>query len=322
MDNFSTQKAANLAPSGIATFAKCALCVDINSLDADIAILGAPCDIAIQGKPGARLGPRGIRMASTRFNYKPGGSYDPERNTSFLDADIWKVVDCGDADYSPGDTVITFENIRAAVELIISQKSLPVVLGGDHSITYPVVLGLRGKGPFHIIHIDAHLDWTRKVATQEMSNGSPMRLISGLDYVDRIIHLGIRGIGSSGPSDFKDASDNGDLIYSTKQVRSLGIKSILDSLEVGCKTYVTIDIDAMDYSITPGTGSPMFGGFYYDEMVALLETIACHADVVGFDMVEVSPPYDDAGSTTCYLAARLISDFLGFITKSRENKER
>ncbi|MDL2226253.1 agmatinase [Deltaproteobacteria bacterium OttesenSCG-928-M10] len=318
MANFSTGTAVNLAPSGIASFAKCPICPDLNQLEADAAVLGAPCDIAIQGKSGARLGPRGIRLASTRFSYKPGGSYDPERDAFYLDSDRWRVVDCGDADYVPGDLEATFANITAATALIIKKKAMPIILGGDHSISYPVILGLKEAGPFNIIHFDAHLDWSKSVGGQNRSNGSPMRLSAGLDYVERAIHLGIRGIGSSGPADFAEARARGDLIYSVKQTRAAGIEKILADLNPKAPAYVTIDIDALDCSVTPGTGSPMFGGFLYDEMVDMLEAVAARTEVIGFDMVEVSPPYDDTAQTTCYLAARLISDFLGFITKNRE----
>lgn len=321
MNNFSTGTPLNLAPTGIASFAKCALCTDLRQVDADIAILGAPFDLAIQGKSGARLGPRGIRVASTRFSYRPGGSYDPERKEMYMDSNRWKVVDCGDVDYVPGDIATSFDNLTEAVRLLVAQDVFPVVLGGDHSVSYPVILGMEAAGPFDIIHIDAHLDWTGTVGGQTRSNGSPMRNAAALPYVGRILHLGIRGIGSSGPKDFADAAAHGDLVYSVKQTRAIGIERILEDLPRGGKVFVTFDIDGMDAGLTPGTGSPIFGGFVYDDAVEILEAIAKHSQVIGLDMVEVSAPYDDAGSTTCYLAARLISDMLGFVTKERERAE-
>lgn len=321
MNNFSTGTPINLAPTGIASFAKTALCTDLNTIEADFGILGAPFDIAIQGKPGARLGPRGIRLGSTRFSYKPGGSYDPERGKMYLDSNRWKILDCGDVDYIPGDLDTTFHNLTQAVRLLVSKGVFPVVLGGDHSVTYPVILGMEQAGSFDVIHFDAHLDWTKSVGGQTRSNGSPMRNSAALPYVGKMIHLGIRGIGSSGPSDFADAADHGDAIYSVKQTRKLGIQRILQEIEPGRKVFVTFDIDAMDAVVAPATGSPMFGGFLYDEVVEMFEAIASHCEVIGFDMVEVSPPYDDAATTTCYLAARLTSDMLGFVTKAREERE-
>ncbi len=318
MNNFSIGTPYNGSPTGIATFAKCPLCMDLRRAQADIAILGAPFDLAIQGKTGARLGPRGIRAASTRFSYKPGGSYDPERDMFYLDSGLWRIVDCGDVDYVPGDIDTTFANLTEAVRLLTQQGVMPVVLGGDHSVTYPAILGMEAAGPFDIIHFDAHLDWTRSVAGQLRSNGSPMRNSAALPYVGKMIHLGIRGIGSSSRTDYEDARAHGDKIYSVRQTRALGIERILSDLTPGGKVYVTFDIDGMDAAAAAATGAPMFGGFVYDEVVEMFEAVAKHNRVIGMDMVEVAPPYDDAGSTTCYLAARLVSDLLGFVTKERE----
>lgn len=320
MDNFSLGTPVNAAPTGIATFAKCPVCTDLRSVNADIAILGAPFDLAIQGRSGTRLGPRGIRTASTRFSYKPGGSYDPERRQCYLDADLWRIMDCGDVDYVPGDLKASNQNLTQAVKLLVDRGVMPVVLGGDHSITFPVLSALESAGPFDIIHFDAHLDWSSTVGGQRCSNGSPMRLAAGLPYVERLLHLGVRGIGSSGPKDFDDARANGDVIYSVKDLRAMGAERIFSGLTPGHRVYVTFDIDVMDASQAPGTGSPMFGGLWYEEVVELFEAVAQRFDVIGMDMVEVAPQYDELGSNTCYLAARLVSDLLGFVTKRREQR--
>ncbi len=319
MGNFSLGKAANLAPTGIASFAKCAICTDIRQTKADIAIIGAPFDLAIQGRSGTRLGPRGIRIASTRFSYKSGGSYDYERNKTYLDADKWLIEDCGDVDYIPGDLDATFANLSEAIKILVQRKSLPVILGGDHSITYPALCGMKQLGKFHIIHFDAHLDWTDNIDGQKFSNGSPMRNAANLDYIDQIIHIGVRGLGSSGAQDFIDAKANGDQIFSVKDMRRLGAEKLFKAIPAGEKVYVSFDIDAMEASLAPGTGSPMFGGFDYDEMVDLFEALAARFEVIGLDMVEVAPQYDELGGNTCYLAARLVSDLLGFIIDRKAN---
>ena len=318
MNNFSLGTPVNMAPTGIASFAKSPICTDLCELNADIAVIGAPFDLTIQGRTGARLGPRGIRTASTRFSYKPGGSYDPQREKMYMDSDHWMVVDCGDVDYVPGNADASFNNLTAAMRLISERGALPVVLGGDHSVTYPAIMGLDSIGRFDIIHFDAHLDWTRSVGGQVRSNGSPMRNCSALPYIGRIIHIGIRGIGSSGPMDYADAKANGDVIYSPKQIRECGIEQALQNIGKGARVYVTFDIDAMDAACAPATGSPMFGGLWYDEVVDMFEVIASRCKVIGMDMVEVAPPYDDPSGTTCYLAARLISDLLGFITDNAD----
>lgn len=319
MGNFSIGAAYNGSPTGIASFAKCPVCTDIRQVSADAAILGAPFDIAIQGRSGTRLGPRAIRLGSTRFSYKPGGTYDPERKQMYMDFDRWTVVDCGDVDYVPGDLTASNANLTEAVRILLNRGALPVVLGGDHSITYPVLMGMEAAGPFDVVHFDAHLDWTASVAGQRLSNGSPMRrACEDLAYVGRMVHIGVRGIGSSTPADFAAAAAHGDVIFSVKEARREGAERLLSVLEPGRKVYVTFDIDAMDATCGPGTGSPMFGGFWYDEAVELLEAVAKRFQVVGMDMVEVAPQYDEAGGNTGYLAARLISDLLGFVLKERE----
>lgn len=154
-----------------------------------------------------------------------------------------------------------------------------------------------------MIQLDAHLDWTDQLGGNRLFNGHPMRYMSQLPYVDRMAHLGIHGIGSSKRSDFQDARAYGATILSARQIRAMGAQKVLEQLPQGGRYYVTIDIDAFDYSIAGGTGSPMLGGLLYDEAVDLLEGIAQLGEVTCVDLVEVSPPYDDAAGTTCYLAA-------------------
>lgn len=321
MNNFSTQKPLNMAPTGIATFAKSPLCLDIRQTNADIAILGAPFDLAIQGRTGCRMGPRGIRVASTRFSYKPGGSYDYERDQFYMDANLWKVEDCGDVDYVPGDLSASNANLKQAVRILVERGAVPVVLGGDCSVDYPVFQGLEAAGPFDVIHFDSHLDWTSPLCGQPYFNGSPMRNASQLPHVGRMLHIGIRGAGSSGPSDFADALAHGDQIYSVKKTRAMGIEHILDAFAPSKKIVIAFDIDAMDAACAPATGSPIFGGFVYDEMVDMFEAIAKRSELIGMVMTEVAPPYDDVGGTTSYLAARLISDMLNFATKAKETAQ-
>lgn len=321
MKNFSMTTPLNMAPTGIASFAKSKICEDLRTTNADIAILGAPSDLAIQGRSGCRLGPRGIRVASTRFSYKPGGTYDSERGKFYMDSNRWKVEDCGDADYVPGNWEATSNNIEGAVKILVDRGAMPVVLGGDCGVGYPVIKGMEAAGPFDIIHFDAHLDWTRPLDGQKYFNGSPMRNAASLSHVGRILHLGIRGAGSSGPDDFADARAHGDMIYSVKNTRREGIEKILEDFNPMKKVFIAIDIDVMDATCARATASPMFGGFWYEEMVDMFEAIAAKADIVGLVLTEVAPPYDDNVDTTSYLAARMISDVLNFATKRREEAE-
>lgn len=318
MENFSLKKSLNMAPTGIASFAKSEICTNLAEAQADIAILGAPFDMDIQGRSGCRLGPRGIREGSTRFSFKPGGTYNFERNKFYMDANKWKVIDCGDVDYIPGDPGDTAANLTAAVEILAKKGIMPVVLGGDCSVSYPMMQGLGSLEKFDVIHFDSHLDWTKPLCGQKYFNGAPMRNIAKLPHVGRILHLGLRGIGSSGPDDYQDARNHGDGLYTVKDVHKMGINRILDQFQLAEKVVIHFDIDVMDATCAPATGSPMFGGFMYDEVVDMFEAIATRSTLAAMIMTEVAPPYDDHGNTTSYLAARLIADMLSFATKVRE----
>ncbi|WP_027416654.1 agmatinase [Aneurinibacillus terranovensis] len=306
----------NLPFTGICSFAKYPICTNLNDLDADIAIIGVPYDMGAQWRSGTRFGPRGIREASTLYSFGLGGSYDPERDEMFL-APPWRIVDCGDVDIVHGDLQQSFENIEEAVRKIISKGAMPVVLGGDHSITIPVAQALDSFGPLCAIQIDAHLDWADERSGQQFGHGSPMRRIAEMEHFQEMAQLGIRGIGSSNKGDFDAARAYGSVILSPKEIRKIGLKKVLEMIPKGERYFLTIDVDGIDPSLCPGTGTPSPGGFSYDEINELLEAISKHGEIVAFDFVEVSPPYDPT-SMTSQTAARLILDLMGFILKERE----
>lgn len=313
------KKKLNLPYTGIASFGKYPICTELNSLEADAAVIGVPYDMGTQYRSGTKMGPRGIREASTLYGFGLNGSYDPEKDTMYLGNGV-KIVDCGDVDMIHGDLDQSFANVREAVRTIAEKGALPVVLGGDHSISIPVVEGLAEKGPFCVVQFDAHLDFADERLGQRYGHGSPMRRFSEMNHVEGLAHLGIRGIGSSIKSDFDDARAYGSVIISPREFRKLGMEKVMEAIPKAERYYVTIDIDGMDSSIAPGTGTPSPGGFDYYEMQECLEALAAKGEIVGFDLVEVAPAYDLSGVTS-QVAARLILDFLGFIFKEREGRE-
>lgn len=303
---------------GICTFGKNSVCTDLDQLNADAAIIGVPYDMGTAYRPGARLAPRRIREASTLGNNE-SGFYDHERDDVYL-ADV-KVVDCGDVDILHGDLHYSFRSIENDVRKIVEKGAIPVVIGGDHSITTAVGRGLDNVGNFCVIQIDAHLDWSDAPGGQKLGQGSPMRRLSEMNYVKGMAQFGIRGVGSSLKKDFNDAKKYGSVIMSTKQIREKGIENIGDYIPDAERYYVTLDIDGLDPSIAPGTGTPSAGGFLFHEVQTILETIASKGDVVAFDLVEVAPDYDPSG-ITCHLASQLINEFLGFIFKAKEKRQK
>ncbi len=318
MINENEREILNLPCVGISSFGKYPIHTDLETLEADVAVFGMPYDMGTQWRSGTKMGPRGIREASCLYSLGLNGSYDPERDTMYL-APPTKVVDCGDVDMVHGDLEQCFDNIERYVRKLVERKVIPVGLGGDHSVSIPFAKALKGYGPFHVIQIDAHLDWADHRSGMRLGQGSPMRRIAEMDHVERMWQLGIRGIGSSRKSDFEDARKYGSTIISPKEMRKMGIEAIIDQLPEGDNYFVTFDIDGLDAALAHGTGTPSAGGLYYDEVNELFEKIAKRGNVIGFDLVEVAPPYDPSG-VTAQTAARLILDFIMFITKEREMK--
>ena len=157
---------------GISSFCGAPIVTDLAGMEADVAVFGAPFDQATQYRAGARFGPRGIRAGSSLCRVSPYDVYDPERDKMYF-GDRWKIVDCGDVDMVHGDLATCHNNIRETVRAISQAGSLPVAMGGDHSVTIPLLEGLKDKGPFGIIQIDAHLDFVDHRHGQRLGQGSP-----------------------------------------------------------------------------------------------------------------------------------------------------
>lgn len=306
----------NLPFVGHCTFGKQPICLDWDAIDADVAVLGVPYDMGTQYRSGARFGPRAIREASTLFSFGHGGAYDFEDDTVYLPVDRVRIVDIGDADIVHTDTARSHENTRFAVRKILQSGAMPVILGGDHAVHAPVIEAFAGQAPVHIVHFDAHLDFVDERHGVRYGHGNPLRRASETGHVSGMTQLGIRNVSSSNKSDYDAAQKFGSTIRSVRQVRKLGTQGVLDLIPKGARYYVTIDIDGFDPSIAPGTGTPSHGGFFYYEVLEILQGLARQGDVVGMDLVEVAPAYDQTG-ITAFLAAQLLLNFLGFIFEAR-----
>lgn len=297
---------------GHCTFAKRPVCTDWNAIDADVAVLGVPYDMGTQYRPGARFGPRAIREASTLFSFGHGGAYDFEDDVTYLGVDDVSIVDVGDADIIHTDTTQSHANTQSAVRAILAAGALPVILGGDHAVHAPCIAAYSDQPPVHIVHFDAHLDFVDERHGVRYGHGNPLRRASEMDWVTGMTQLGIRNVSSSNKDDYEDARRAGSDILSVRDVRRLGCDGTLARIPDGKRYYVTIDIDGFDPSIAPGTGTPSHGGFLYYEVLEILQGLAKKGDVVGMDLVEVAPVYDQSG-ITAMLAAQLLLNFLGFI---------
>ena len=308
----------NLPFVGIATFMRAPVCENLDELDADIAILGFPSDEGTGWLPGARLGPRRLRELSMRFT---GGT--PTANAGFWDIDSGKryldyemgqrrIVDCGDVDviYTRPDT--TWDNATAMVRKILERGAFPVILGGDHGISYSIARAF--SEPMTVVHFDAHVDYQPFVHGVIHSHGNPMRMITSLPTVDRIIQAGIRSFRTH-EEDASDSINDGNTIVTARRLREIGPEGLAAMLPKDGNVYMSIDVDVMDPSIVPGTSAPEPSGLTYDELRDALVAIARRANVVGFDLVEVNPMIDNATQLTAFIGVQLIVELLGRVVE-------
>lgn len=302
----------NLPFVGICTFGKYPYVSDWGAIEADVAVLGAPFDFGAQWRSGARMGPRAIREASTLFAFGHAGAYDHEDDVTYLDPAKVSIVDIGDADIIHTDTIQSHANIEHGVRQILKAGALPVVLGGDHSVNIPCINAFDDQEPIHVVQIDAHLDFVDERHGVRYGHGNPMRRAAEKPYVTGLTQIGIRNVSSTAREGYEDARKMGSDILSVRQMRRLGVKDTLARIPEGKRYYLTIDIDAFDPSIAPGTGTPSHGGFLYYDVLELIDGLAQRGDIVGVDLVEVAPDYDLSGSTSI-LAAQILLNTIGRI---------
>ncbi len=315
-ENYYDKGRLNLPFVGICTFGKYPYIQDWNNINADVAILGAPFDFGSQFRSGSRMGPRGIREASTLFTFGHGGAYDFEDDIVYLPVDKTHIVDIGDADIIHTDTIKSHANIEYGVKKILEAKAIPIVLGGDHSINIPCINAFKNQDPIHVIQIDAHLDFVDERHGVRFGHGNPMRRASEKKYVTGMTQIGIRNVSSTAREGYIDAREKGSKIFSVRHLRKLGIDKILNEIPKNIRYYITIDIDAFDPSIASGTGTPSHGGLYYYEVLELLDGLIKQGKIVGMDLVEVAPDYDLTNSTST-LAAQLLMNVIGRILHNK-----
>ena len=309
----------NLPFVGISTFGKRHYLADWSKIDADVAVIGAPFDFGTQFRAGARFGPRAVREASTLFSFGLGGAYDHEDDCMYLASDV-RIVDLGDADIVHTNTEKSHENIKMAVNAILDAGVFPVIIGGDHSVNIPCIDAYAGRGDIHILQIDAHLDFVDERHGVRNGHGNAMRRAAEKPYVTGLTQVGIRNVSSTTKEGYDAARAMGADIISVRQMRAMGAQGVIDRIPQGAKVYVTLDIDGFCPSIAPGTGTPSHGGFLYYEVLEMLQALTKRHEVVGIDVVEVAPDYDQTGGTAI-LAAQTLLNFIGFVFHERANRK-
>jgi agmatinase len=287
-----------------ATFMRLPHVVDPCGLD--VAIVGVPFDGGTSYRPGARLGPREIRAQSSLIR-----SYNYFQNVKPFDR--LNVADVGDIDAPPVSIEKCYAAIEAGIGAIVEAGARPIVIGGDHSISLPVLRVLANKhGPLALVQFDAHIDTWDAYFGGKYFHGTPFRRAIEEGVVDgsRFIQVGIRG-PMYGEDDFDFQRAHGVTTIDIDQVKARGIASVVEQIRrfASGPVYMTFDIDSVDPAFAPGTGTPEVGGLTSHEAQQLVRGLA-GLPFVGGDIVEVSPLFDGPGQITALLAANLMFEFL------------
>lgn len=206
--------------------------------------MGAPFDFGTRFRAGARFGPRAEREASTPFSFGHAGAYDHEDDAVYLGPEM-TIVDIGDADIIHTDTEASHANNQTGVTALLDAGALPMIIGGDHSVNIPCIRAFAGRGPIHILLIDAHLDVVDVRHGVRHGHGNPMRRAAEQAHVTGITALGIRNLSSTTKDGYKAARAMGDDILSVRQVRKLGVAGVMARIPADARLYVKIDSDGL-----------------------------------------------------------------------------
>ena len=298
------------------TFAGLPECREISGLPADIAIIGIPHGISYSASvPGhSANAPMAIRKAAERYG-KMIDHYDYDLGGPLLDNSNIRVYDCGDVPGDPSDPMGNQRRSQEKIRAIIDAGAVPIVLGGDDSVTIPFLRAFQGKGVFTVVQIDAHIDWRHEINGITEGPSSPMRRASEMPWIDKLIQVGMRGVGSARIEDIEAAKDYGAEIITTKSVQDNGIDEILNLVIQGSDCLLTIDCDGLDPSIMPAVNAPVPGGLSYRQIVDLLHGLTKKANVHGFNLVEFVPEKDING-LTALTAARIVFNMIGALVRS------
>ena len=280
----------------------------------DVAIVGVPYDGGTSYRPGARLGPREIRAQSSLI--RPYSYF--QKVAPF---DRLNVADVGDVDAPPVSIEKCYEAIDARISAIAAAGARPVVIGGDHSISLPILRALaRRHGPLALVQFDSHIDTWDEYFGGKYFHGTPFRRAIEEKLVDgkRFIQVGIRG-PMYGEDDFDFHREHGITLIDIDQVNARGIAWTIEQIRrvATGAVYMTFDIDGVDPAFAPGTGTPEVGGLTSHEAQQLVRGLA-GLTLVGGDIVEVAPPFDGPGQITALLAANLMFEFLCVLARGRE----
>jgi agmatinase len=284
----------------------------------DVAIVGAPMDELVSDRPGARFAPRAIRTASC----PPG----PHLEAGVDAFEVLRIVDFGDAAVVPAQPQRSHEAIEETVGQVVAAGLLPVIIGGDHSITEPNARACAARhGPIGLVHFDTHTDTGEEVFGATLSHGTVMRRIVDEGVIDprRYVQIGLRGYWP-GEKEFGWQRERGITSLFMHDVRDDGIRDVIRAAisAVGAgPVFLTVDIDVLDPAFIPGgTGTPEPGGMTTVDLLWAARTVAASLDVVGADLVEVIPTGVASADPAALAGERIVREMLTGIAMRRRDR--
>jgi guanidinobutyrase / D-arginase len=297
--------------AGVRTFARLPTLSSVGR--ADVAVLGAPFDGATTFRPGARFGPAAIREASLLLRpYNDAQAIAPFAAV--------QVADAGDAPATPVDVQAGHAAIESAARAIVEDGGRVLGLGGDHSVSLPLLRAAAVRGPLSLLQLDAHTDTWDSYFGARVTHGTIFRRAAEEGLIDPAtsVQIGLRGSLYGA----EDMDDNRALGFTTLLARDFDAEGVAGALELArdrlrAPLYVTVDVDVLDPAFAPGTGTPEAGGLTSRELLALLSGLAgLDLELAGADVVEVSPPYDPAG-VTAVAAANAAYELVALLAAQR-----
>lgn len=286
-----------------------------SAAELDACFVGVPIDIGTSNRSGTRHGPRQIRAESCMlrpYNMATGAA----------PFEKMQVADIGDVPINTFDLKKTVDIITAYYNEILTHDCIPLTLGGDHTLTYPILRAMKEKhGPVALVHIDAHADINDDMFGEKIAHGTPFRraVDDGLLLNDKVFQIGLRGTGYS-PDDFNWSRDQGFTVVQAEECWGKSLTPLMEQVRstIGdAPVYLSYDIDSLDPAFAPGTGTVEIGGLTIWQALEIVRGCA-GLNIVGADLVEVSPPYDTSGNTAL-VGANLLYEMLCVLPKAAKS---
>jgi agmatinase len=285
--------------------------------EADVVILGVPHGVPYP-EPGTAAGcaeaPGAIRERSQRLA-RFMGNHDFDLGGPLIpDGNALRVVDAGDVPGSPQDGAGNAARAEEAVRAVLAAGAMPILLGGDDSTPVPALRAFDGNGPLTVVQVDAHLDFRDEVAGVREGYSSPMRRASEMEHVQRIIQVGLRGVGSARESDVADALQAGNQLVTARELRERGVEWLLSQVPPDVSVFLVFDLDGLDPFTAPAVSGASPGGLEYGEASALLQGLASGRRLVGAAFTELVPALDPDG-LSALVVVRLVMQLMGGLAR-------